>query len=589
MNHTFGGSLFLRGGVALVSMAAMLLSAVWPQQVVAQDVQPAVSSASAKVTSFGETINKLHDEISAQEKTDELILSELHSGLYTEQQPLLLDNPYGSSPLTALLVFTTETPASVHVRVKGKTADADIANSFPKPETQHIIPIYGLYPDYLNTIEVTTTYSSGLVNETTLQLQTEAIEPKTIDQIKIQTDFKNTAAIGDGVNFLFMRKLAFDAYGDIRWVNNTWATANAVLYNYQNGTYITPFGASYQEGDVLLIERNLLGKFLRVWYSPYGAHHEIEEGANGNLLVAGNKGETTQDFIYELDRRTGEIVNSLELKTILPRTSERNDAALLAQTILKIKWGINESDWFHLNTIFWEDGDVILSGRHTSTVAKVAWPSGEIRWILASPYGWPSMYQNDLFTPVEDQTEFEWPYWQHAPRILPDQDNNPDTTDILLFDNGTVRFGNEDVLEALQTGNLAAIKKYSRMVQYRIDKTAGTIEQVWQYGKERGEELYSERCGNAELLSNGNRIGLFMIESIEEENPSSHSVISEVNAAGDLVWEAMLTSETGQLLEYRVERLPLYHESDQYLWLRQSAQILIPASVLKANGVQLAP
>jgi len=80
-----------------------------------------------------------------------------------------------------------------------------------------------------------------------------------------------------------------------------------------------------------------------------------------------------------------------------------------------------------------------------------------------------------------------------------------------------------------------------------------------------------------------------MIESMNEENPSSHSVISEVNAAGDLVWEAMLTSETGQLLEYRVERLPLYHESDQYLWLRQSAQILIPDSVLKANGVQLAP
>jgi len=262
---------------------------------------------------------------------------------------------------------------------------------------------------------------------------------------------------------------------------------------------------------------------------------------------------------------------------------------LEAQTSFKRDWKVSVRDWFHLNTILWDNGNVILSGRHISAVAKIDWPSGEIQWILASPYGWPKEYQKYLLTPLENQAEFEWPYWQHAPIFLPDQDNNPDTTDILLFDNGTVRFGEADVLEKLRTDNFSAIERYSRLVQYRINELAGTIEQIWQYGKERGVELYSERCGNIMQLSNGNRIGMFLVENGDVKHPASHSVISEVDESGNLIWEAMLTSSTGQLLEYRAERLSLYHEYDQNIQLDQMAQILIPESVIKANGVQLAP
>ena len=163
---------------------------------------------------------------------------------------------------------------------------------------------------------------------------------------------------------------------------------------------------------------------------------------------------------------------------------------------------MSAADWFHLNAIVWDGGDVILSGRHSSAVVRMAWPSGEIKWILASPYGWLPMYQKYLLTPEAGQSDFEWPYWQHAPYLLPDQDNNPDTEDILLFDNGCARFGEPEVQQKLLTGDLALIQHYSRLVQYRIDEKAGTIRQVWQYGKERREELYTQRCGDADLLPN---------------------------------------------------------------------------------------
>ncbi len=584
-----------RGTVALLSLIAILGYALWPRlsgtlpaevgkKATQAGIQPAADGSSGPA--FGETVTTLLSEISAQEKTEELILGELHSGTYSANDPLILENPYGCSPLTALAVFTTDEPASVFVRVHGKTSDADISHDFPSLEMEHLIPIYGLYANDKTTVTLTTTLASGQNVEATLQIQTDSIDPNTIGNLIIQTGIKDASTMSDGLNFLYSQKLAFDAHGDIRWANNTWVTPPTTLYHYEDGTYITAYG-SYLEGNVLLTERNFLGKFLRVWYSPYGVHHDITQDENGNLLVTGNHGAAVEDLVYELDAKTGEVVHTLDLKTVLPRSSERINAAQKAESTLSESWGISATDWFHLNAIVWDGGDVILSGRHSSAVVKMAWPSGEIKWILASPYGWLPMYHKYLLAPAAGQTDFEWPYWQHAPMLLPDQDNNPDTEDLLLFDNGTVRFGEANVQEELRTGDLSAIQNYSRLVQYRIDEKAGTIEQVWQYGKEHGEELYTERCGDADWLPNGNRLGFFLIDNDFPENASSHVVMKEVSASGALIWEALLTAENGVLEGYRGNRMPLYRDSDQNLQLGVPTRVLIPDAVLKANGIHL--
>ena len=586
MQRNINSSVILRGALALASLCAMLAFALWPRMHASQDESPTptpVPSSTPK-TVFGEEIAALKEEVAVQEETDRLILAELRTGEYSLTEPLILENPYGGAPLCALAAFTSESPVSIQVRVHGKTADADIAHDFSIPQTEHLIPIYGLYPDFLNTVTLTATDSSGKISEATIQIQTEAIERGLIGNMIIQTDSTNTGMLAQGVNFLFTHKVAFDAHGDIRWLNNTWSELAATLYDYGAGTYITASGA-YHEGDVLFMERNLLGKFLRVWYSPFGAHHDIAQGENGNLLVAGSKGDSIEDYIYELDGSTGEVIHALDLKTILPRSSERLNAAQQAQSILNDNWRLMASDWFHLNAILWDDGDVILSGRSSSAVVKLDWPSGQIEWIMASPFGWLPMYQKYLLTPKANQAEFEWSYFQHAPCLLPDQDNNPDTQDILLFDNGTIRFGEPDVRALLRTGKTTEIQNYTRMVHYRINEKEQTIEQIWQYGKERGEELYSERCGDANSLPNGNRLGLFLIELDDENNSFGYTVIREVDAQGTLLWEALLTSDVGLFLQYRVERLSLYRDADDDLHLGQPAILLIPETVLEANGV----
>lgn len=130
----------------------------------------------------------------------------------------------------------------------------------------------------------------------------------------------------------------------------------------------------------------------------------------------------------------------------------------------------------------------------------------------------------------------------------------------MLFDNG---FGRE-------YGSAAS---YSRMVRYRISESAaggGTIAQVWQYGKNRGEELYAPIVsdvdylpGNTYLMTSGslgfdvdyvsaNRIGFRAASQPERAR------ISEVDANGNLLFEMTVLSDVPNSLVYRAEKLPLY-------------------------------
>ena len=83
--------------------------------------------------------------------------------------PYIKLNPYGTSPLSALIIFETEEPSQISVTVKGKTADTDITEHFEEYDTYHEIPVLGLYADYQNTVEITA------VSYTHLTLPTMAV------------------------------------------------------------------------------------------------------------------------------------------------------------------------------------------------------------------------------------------------------------------------------------------------------------------------------------------------------------------------------------------------------------------------------
>lgn len=82
----------------------------------------------------------------ASYKKDKEIEKMLESGKTSWENPAVLLNPYGNSPLSAYILFETKDACKVTMTVAGKTKEADITAEFEKTK-KHRIPVVGLYPD----------------------------------------------------------------------------------------------------------------------------------------------------------------------------------------------------------------------------------------------------------------------------------------------------------------------------------------------------------------------------------------------------------------------------------------------------------
>jgi arylsulfate sulfotransferase len=530
------------------------------------------NKASAQPASSEETLmtvtprDWIYLQLLDQAQTEQMLLDELDTGSYSLQEPLVVLDPYGYSPLTALLVFTTEVPCQISIHIPGKDELSSIDFSFDGYQTEHFIPVYGLYPDQINQVVLDARTKDGKNTEVLVPIETQPL-PNVVTDVISLVRLEQPDQYQPGFNFSYSSsltlgaKLAFDVNGDNRWYLPG-EFGEAVAYDV-NGHIILAMGDL--EGSIYFIEINPLGKIYRAFTSAYGAHHDIEPYGQNHLLITGSNEQSTpgfiEDFIYEVDLETGKVVNKLDLKTVFSRARDMGQDQQL-----------DLNDWLHLNAIVTIPGEdsILISARDQSMIAKMTWPAGEVEWISTPSDGLLPMFESRWLTPIGNQ--FEHHYMQHAPYLLPDMDNDADTMDLLVFDNGTDR----PVEEGTQL--------YSRMVQYRINEKDMTIEQIREYGKEQGTALFSERRGDADFLPNGNWLGSFCIEiggaRIEQETNVSvgSSVYLEINEDNELVW--MVERSTNQwafsYLEYRTERMDIYQPTANQLGIGEAAISLIP-------------
>ena len=98
-----------------------------------------------KVVSANTKINEVEDIITYQDKLEDY----LTYYNYTFDNPNIIIDPYGISPLTAMILFETETEEEVYIKIIGKDKNSTYENTFEKSKVNYI-PIFGLYPDYNN-------------------------------------------------------------------------------------------------------------------------------------------------------------------------------------------------------------------------------------------------------------------------------------------------------------------------------------------------------------------------------------------------------------------------------------------------------
>lgn len=481
----------------------------------------------------------------------------LKSGEYTEDNIYVQLDPYDASPLSALLLFQTEDAMTVDISVAGKDEATTVKNSFDDYETDHSIPILGLYPDTENEVTVTLTDESGNSMEKTVTIKTGTLA-KSIANIEVKEADTTKMELGDSeLTFVVpstKRAYAFDANGDVRWYSTRYNSHIFKELTNGNLLYLTKESNDADTYNVLL-ETDYLGKiYHRYDFSSSSAandtgksegemtviHHDGNELPSGNFLLTVNDGSNyIEDTMIELNRETGEIEKTIDLKDILPEAFYEDYDSTSRED--------GKVDWFHQNSVEYDEADnsIIISGRHQDTIMKIDYDTSEIKWIMGDSSGWPESYQKYFLN-----GEVKASGGQHAAIVLPDQDDNDETTDILYYDNNiSVTRGDEETSE-----------KYSEARQVRINDAEMTIEEVWTFGEELGEDYYTKIIGSARYLSNtGNRLVNF---GYRDEGQTSS--IMEVTEEGETVLKVDLTDFPTSAWAYRAERFSLYNEGWTY-------------------------
>ena len=482
--------------------------------------------------------NEVENVVSLMEKQiqDE---NKLEISGYTLDDPNVVLNPYEISPLTALVMFETDEEVSPEVTIHGDSDLTTYTHTFAKG-TEHYLPIYGLYAGRENKVTIKCGDEEKELTIKTDELPDDFILPTSVkkDESKLSNDlyFYTPSSFG--------YTAAYDVNGDVRW----YLTESAIweINRLDNGRLLvsTERLAEVPYYSTGLYEMDMLGKIYTEYSLPGGYHHDYYEMENGNLLVASddfnNDSGTVEDYVVEIDRKTGNIVKTFDLKDILKMTDGKSENWI-------------EYDWFHNNSVWYDKktNSITLSGRHQDAVINIDYDTGKLNWILGDPEGWSDEYQKYFFKPVGDN--FEWQWSQHAAMITPEGY-------VFLFDNGNNKSKNEK-------NYVKAEDSYSRGVMYKIDTDKMTIEQVWEYGKERGSDFYSPYISDVDYLDKNHYIvhsgGISYKDGKIQNQPAglagSDTLKSDTVELLDdeVIFEMVLPTNT-----YRVEKMSLYGDDE---------------------------
>ena len=416
---------------------------------------------------------------------------EYESGNYTEKNPYIVLNPFENCPLSALMKFNTDEECSITLII-----EEDIKKEFKEFKKEHELPILGLIPNKENVVKVVCNYNNNEQKEFIHYIKTSELPLgyPNIELIKCEEDKMYDGMISmslgrsEGVKTVEHLYSIIDNKARVRWLYT--GVSCHVFMKLRNGNIIVDApissgicGAYTAAG---FIEIDMIGKIINFFPIKYGLHHDVIELPNENFLAITQRENTKQDLLVEIDRNTKEVIKEWDFREILDFNRE---------TVID-KVSVNHPlDWLHLNSLVYDEESncIIASSRNQSTVVKFNKDTSEIVWIMAPHYGWCEKFNKYLLNPIGNN--FEWSYAQHTPSLS-------DNGNLVVFDNGNFRsYKLEDAV--------LAHNNYSRAVEYKINEKDMTVEQVWQYGKERGNELYCSYLGAVRILENNNRLICF--------------------------------------------------------------------------------
>jgi arylsulfate sulfotransferase len=505
-------------------------------------------------------------------------------------------NPSGNTPLAALLTFSTDQPAIVHLALDDGENLTEVTPS-EDASTEHSIPVLGMRPGRTTTVAVSLESAGGKFSELEpIEITTPPL-PDGFPPIEVRLNrqarrepgytlvpiFKFNGFLPDDEYGIIV---ALDGNGDVVWYYE-------VDHGLDEPRIMRNGNLFYQsDRDGSAREIDMLGNTVRHWHTtgipkdniPEGSipvvadtfHHDMTEAPNGNLFFFSTEvrrmdwpqalgmpnpemaeSNVIGDRLIEVEPNTGEVLRDWKFFDILDDRRWGYGSAQVgfyAETYKDVL-DVPGFDWTHGNALHYlpETDDMLTSSNPQCAIFKLDLASGELEWILGMPDGWREPWSDLLLQP---KGEMDWFCNQHGVEWTPQGT-------LMLYDNQRPTFPPK--------APIPDDENWSRVVEYAIDEEAGTVEQVWSYGEPGENRFLSPFISEADTLPvTGN---VLMVHGGQMTDADGNAT---ANFAGTHHWttieEVTHTDPPEKVLEividdpasgwasYRVEHVPsLYH------------------------------
>ena len=457
-----------------------------------------------------QTIIAGEDILSKQKEADKSINEFVEDGSYTLDNPKVLENPYYIAPLSALVIFQTKEEVSIKLTING------IEQTTYESSKKHLISIYGLKCNFEN--KVLLEASNGKKKELIIKTGkydggTFNVETKNV--VSKDNFYFLSAPMGLGIS-------AIDAEGNLVWYLT--GDYNQDIEFLDNGHILVSNGESSgsEFGYTGFIEVDYLGKIYHNYVLEGGYHHEVVELKNHNLLVAGdnNDDNASQDYIYTIDRETGDVLDSLDLYDFFTDI----DNAITPK--------IKGHDFINNSIDYNEDTDeMILSLRGLNSIISIQYKEKKLNWIFGSDTLWTGKFANYLLN-ITDNSRL--PLGAHTAFK---------TSDGLL---GV--FNNDfDMYNESEETSLDNYKdNYSSATLYKI--TGKNIETVYDYVSE--DKVFNYALGSFNITNDNHKLvdfGWSFKKEAYEKNlniydyfENTYSRITEIDESNNVVFNATI-------------------------------------------------
>ncbi len=240
--------------------------------------------------------NNLSKQLRKQEEVDEKIKDIAKNGNYSLNNPYVMVNPYGISPLTAIVIFNTLNKESVSLYIN------DVKVAEDTETIMHIIPVVGLYNNSNNVITLES--SSGEKSTTTIPTDLFNDNVHDFDLAEVIDANKSSVLLLGDVNSNDSIIRGFDSNSNLNYILDFDYLSG---YSIKDDSLLVEYNsAKFKNTNIknIVLEMDYLGKIRSIKTDTSKINHNINFVLEGSEFVAQSVDYYKEPILYNINKYT---------------------------------------------------------------------------------------------------------------------------------------------------------------------------------------------------------------------------------------------------------------------------------------------